>query len=211
MARADVLRLVRPVEGHVEPFHREARGGLLKVALGEQFRNAQHLLPLMKMVEGFRGERLPDVVVADRLQVDVLPVLRLLLVQSFLQEQLNCTAKIFLPRAIMFGGDHHGVDWLREVVVHDLLPGSLILPLQDVLKLLEGGSPVEMDFLGPLVEIRDGFVDGEFNAKSTAVDVDLRLQFVKARVLVLHLVQFLWKIFLIEGLLEKSQRWFFVD
>ncbi len=39
-ARADVLRSVRPVEGHVEPFHEEARGGLLDVALGEQFRYA---------------------------------------------------------------------------------------------------------------------------------------------------------------------------
>jgi hypothetical protein len=57
----------------------------------------------------------------------------------------------------MLGGDHRGVDWLQEVVVHDLLPGSFILPLQDVLELLEGGSPVEMDFLGPLIKVEDGF------------------------------------------------------
>ncbi len=111
----------------------------------------------------------------------------------------------------MLGGDHRGVNWLREVVVHDLLPGSLILPLQDVLELLKGGSPVKVVLLGPLVEIGDGFVDGKFDAKSTAVDVEFHFQFVETRVLVLHLVQFLWKIFLIEGLLEKSQRWFFVD
>jgi hypothetical protein len=211
MARADVLRSVRPVEGHVEPFHGEARGGLLKVALGEQFRHAQHLLPSMQMVKGFCGERLPDVAVAARLQVDVLPVPRLLLVQSFLQEHLDCTAKVLLQQAIMLGGDHRCVDWLREVVVQDLLPGSLILPLQDVLELLKGGSPVEMDFLGLLVEIGDGFVGSEFNAESTAVNVDLRFQFVKMWVLVLHLVQFLQKIFLVEGLFEKSQRWFLVD
>ncbi len=68
-----------------------------------------------------------------------------------------------------------------------------------------------MDFLGPLVETGDGFVDGKFNAKSTAVDVDLRVQFIKARVLVLHLVHLLREGFLIEGLFEKSQRWFLVD
>jgi hypothetical protein len=136
-ARVDVLRSVRSVEGHVEPFHGETCGGLLKVALGEQFRHAQHLLPSMKMVEGFCGKRLPDVVVAARLQVDVLPVPWLLPVQSFLQKQLNCTAKVLLQQAIMLGGDHRCVDQLREVVVHDLLPGSLILPLEDVLKLLE--------------------------------------------------------------------------
>ena len=33
-ARANVLRSVSPVEGHIEPFHGETRGGLLEVALG---------------------------------------------------------------------------------------------------------------------------------------------------------------------------------
>ena len=32
--RANVLRPVSPVEGHVKPFHRETRGGFLEVALG---------------------------------------------------------------------------------------------------------------------------------------------------------------------------------
>ncbi len=76
-------------------------------------------------------------------------------------------------------------------VMHNLLPGSFVLPLQDVLKLLKRGSPVEMDFLSPLVEIGDGFVDGEFDAKSTTVDVDFCFQFVETRVLVLHFVCFL--------------------
>ncbi len=101
-------------------------------------------------------------------------------------------AEVLLHRTIMLGGDHRCVDRLWEVVVHDLFPGRLILSLEDVLKLLKGGCPVEMDFLGPLVEIGDGFVDGKFDAKSIAVDVDLRFQFVKTRVLVLHFVCFLW-------------------
>ncbi len=33
-ARADVLPSVSPMEGHIEPFHGETRGGLLEVALG---------------------------------------------------------------------------------------------------------------------------------------------------------------------------------
>ncbi len=33
-ARANVLHSVSPVEGHIEPFHGETCGGLLKVALG---------------------------------------------------------------------------------------------------------------------------------------------------------------------------------
>ncbi len=144
----------------------------------------------MEMSKRFRPERFADVVIAARLEVDILPVARLLLMQSLFQEKLNCTAKVFLQRAIMLGGDHRGVDWLRKVAVHDLLPGSFVLPLQDVLELLEGGSPVEMDFLGPLIEVGDGFVDGEFNAESTTVDVDFRFQFVETRVLVLHCVCF---------------------
>jgi hypothetical protein len=111
----------------------------------------------------------------------------------------------------MLGGYHRCVDRLREVVVHDLFPGRLILSLKDILKLFEGVCPVEMDFLGPLVEIGDGFIDSKFNAELTAVDVDLRFQFIEVRVLVLHLVHLIWEVFLVEGLFEKSQRWFLVD
>ncbi len=95
--------------------------------------------------------------------------------------------------------------------MHDLFPGRLILSLKDIFKLVKGVCPVEMNFLGPLVEIGDGFVDGKSNAESTAVDVDLRFQFIKTRVLVLHFVHLLWEVFLVEGLFEKSQRWFLVD
>ena len=68
-----------------------------------------------------------------------------------------------------------------------------------------------MNVLGPLVEIRDGFVGGKFNFKSTTVEMDLRFQFIEARVLFLHLVHLLWEVFLVEGLFEKSQRWFLID
>ncbi len=83
-ARANVLRSVSPVEGHIEPFHGETCGGLLEVALGLQFHHAPHLLSSMKMVKGFSDKRLSDIVVAAQRQVDVLAVPGLLFVQSFL-------------------------------------------------------------------------------------------------------------------------------
>ena len=110
----------------------------------------------------------------------------------------------------MLGGYHRCVNRLREVVVHDLFPGRLILALEDIFKLVEGVCPVEVTFLGPLVEIGDGFVDGGFDAESTADNVDLRFQFIEVRVLVLHLVHLFWEVFLVEGLFKKSQRWFLV-
>jgi hypothetical protein len=128
----------------------------------------------------------------------------LLFVQSFLK--LNNTVKVLLQRAIMLIGYHHCVDRLQEVVVHDLFPGHLILALEDIFKLVEGFCPVEVNVLGPLVEIRDGFVSGKFDAKSTTVEMDLRFQFIEALVLFLHLVHLLWEVFLVEGLFEKSQR-----
>ena len=54
-------------------------------------------------------------------------------------------------------------------------------------------------------------MDGKFDAESTTVEMDLRFQFIEARVLFLHLVHLLWEVFLVEGLFEKSQRWFLVD
>jgi hypothetical protein len=74
----------------------------------------------MEMREWFCRERFADIIVAARLKVDILPVARLLLVQSLFEEKLDRTAKVFLQRAIMLVGDHRGVDWLGEVVMHDL-------------------------------------------------------------------------------------------
>ncbi len=58
--------------------------------------------------------------------------------------------------------------------MHDLFPGRFILALEDIFKLFKGVCPVEVNLFGPLVEIGDFFVDGEFDAESTTVDVDLR-------------------------------------
>jgi hypothetical protein len=58
-------------------------------------------------------------------------------------------------------------------------------------------------FFGPLVEIGDCFVDGEFDAVSTTVDMDLSFN-LKTRVLVLHFVGFFREILLVIGLVKKG-------
>ena len=95
--------------------------------------------------------------------------------------------------------------------MHHLLPSRSVLALKDILKLFKGVCPVEVDLFGLLVKVRDCLVDGEFNAKSTTVHMDLSFHFIKARVLILHFVGFLREIPLIIRLLEKSQSWFLVD
>ncbi len=67
-----------------------------------------------------------------------------------------------------------------------------------------------MDFFGPIVEIGDCFVDGEFDTELNTVDMDLSFH-LKARVLVLHFVCFFREILLVIGLVEKGQKWFLVD
>ncbi len=105
----------------------------------------------------------------------------------------------------MLGGYHCCVNRLREVVVHDLFPGSFILALEDIFKLVKGVCPVKVNLLGPLVEIGDCFVNGEFDAESTAVDEDLCFQFIQTRVLVLHLVHLLWEVFLLNVFLRRAR------
>ncbi len=96
--------------------------------------------------------------------------------------------------------------------MHHLLPGRFVLAFKENFELFKGVCPVEVDLFGPLIEVGDCFVNGEFNAKLTTVNMDLSFCFVEARVLVLHFVGFLREILLlVTWLLEKSQRWFLVD
>ena len=95
--------------------------------------------------------------------------------------------------------------------MHHLLPCRFVLALKDIFELFKGVCPVKVDVFGPLIEVRDCFVGGEFDAESPTVDMDLNFCFVGARVLVLHFVGFFREIFLVIRLLKKSQRWFLVD
>ncbi len=62
-----------------------------------------------------------------------------------------------------------------EILVENLLPGSLVLQLTYVLELHKGVSPVEVYFFGPQLKLRDGFIDGEIDTKFYTVLVDLGL------------------------------------
>ena len=125
----------------------------------------------MKMVKEFCGKQLSDVVIAARRQVDVLAIPGLLFVESFLQKKLDCTTEVLLRQAILLGGYHCCIDGLRKVVVYHLLPGRFVLAFKDIFELFKGVCSVEVDLLGPLIEVGDCFVDGEFDAKSTTVDI----------------------------------------
>ncbi len=67
---------------------------------------------------------------------------------------------------------------LREVLVHNLLPGSLVLALEHILKLHKGVREVEIDLLGPFFKVRDHYVDSELGAKFSTILVDFGLDFV---------------------------------
>ena len=79
--------------------------------------------------------------------------------------------------------------------MHHLLQGCYVLAFKDIVELFEGVRPVEVNIFGPLIEVGDCFVDGEFEAESTTVDMDLRFQFIEVRVHVLRFVGLLREIF----------------
>jgi hypothetical protein len=135
----------------------------------------------MKMINEACLDLFSDVVVATGHHIDVLPVLWLWLVESFDDEKLHGTMTMLL------GGYVLQVGRLREVLLHNLLQGSLVLALEHILKLHERVQEVKIDLLGPFFKVRDLFVDPELNAKFSTILVDLGLDFV-TRIIALQLV-----------------------
>jgi hypothetical protein len=86
----------------------------------------------MAMIAGACLDLFLDVVVATGHPVDVLPVLWLWLMESFDDKKLHGTAKVLLCQAILLGGYILQVDWLWEVLLHNLLPSSLVLALEHI-------------------------------------------------------------------------------
>ena len=60
----------------------------------------------MQMVNGLRGQRLLDIVVAARCHVDPLAISGLILVQGFSEKKRDCMAKVLFARTILFGDDN---------------------------------------------------------------------------------------------------------
>ncbi len=88
---------------------------------------------------------------------------------------------------ILLGGYILQVGQLREVLVHNLLPGSLVLALEHILKLHKEVREVKIDHLGPFYEVGDCFADRELNAKFSTILVGFGLDFV-TRIIALQLV-----------------------
>ncbi len=64
------------------------------------------------------------------------------------------------------------------MLLERLLPRSLVLSLQHVLKLREGVDPGEFTFLCPLVKLGDRLVDGELDGVASVILVDFNEAFV---------------------------------
>ena len=153
----------------------------------------------MQMVNGLRGQHRLDIVVAARCHVNPLAISGLILVQGFSEKKRDCAAKVLFAQTILLGGDVQRIDRFWEELVYNLLPGSFILALEHVLELCEGVSPVEVDFPGSTVEIRDRFVEGELDTEFATVLMDFGFYLVE-RVVALQLVGLCKRSFLISGL-----------
>ncbi len=71
-----------------------------------------------------------DILIATGHHVDVLSVLWLLLVQIFEDKKLHSMTEVCLAQEILLGRDILRVGRLWEVLMHDLLSGSLVPTLE---------------------------------------------------------------------------------
>jgi hypothetical protein len=84
--------------------------------------------PMMKMIDGTHLNLLFDVVITTGHHIDVLPAPWLLLEQKFNNEKLHGAMEVCLTQAILLDWYILRISWFQEVLVHDLLPGSLYWP-----------------------------------------------------------------------------------
>ena len=98
---SDVLRAIRLVKARVKPLNLQSRVGGCEISRGKEFRDSQHLLESIKMVQGLRHEVLMDPMIPTGHHIDILAIPWLLLVQRLLEEQVDCTSEVFSRGAIM--------------------------------------------------------------------------------------------------------------
>jgi hypothetical protein len=87
-----------------------------------------------------------DIVIAAGHHADVLVIPGLFLMKSLLDNVLHGTMKVLCEQAILLIGYDCQIIQIWEVLKQELLPGSLVLSLEYVLKLHIGVSPVEFIF-----------------------------------------------------------------
>jgi len=150
----DVLRAITLVKAHVKPLNLQSRVGGCKIFRGKEFRESQHLLESMKMVQGLHHKVLMDPMIpTPGCHIDVLAIPWLPLVQRLLEEQVDCTRDVFSQGAIMRRQDHLQSGWLREVIAEDLLPVTQQGTLEHVAELGKALDIVQVDSHGICEEI----------------------------------------------------------
>jgi hypothetical protein len=131
---------------HIVPLHRELFARQWHLARGEEFRDAEHLLKTARVVARRRQQVLPDLVVPARGQIDVLDILGHLTIEDGAGEEAHGAMETLF---VFF--DDGGL--VGEVVFQDLLPGSFVTALENILEL--GGSlvPVPVQLRSCLVMV----------------------------------------------------------
>ncbi len=131
------------------------------------------------MIDWFRHHRLLKDIISSRLQVDVLPISRLLFAQRPLKKERDRSTKVFIGVTILIAQNWpRRVDGLPKMLVERQPPRSPVLALQHVLKLREGVDPGEFTFLCPLVKLGDRPIDGELDGVTSIVLMDFNEVFV---------------------------------
>ncbi len=92
--------------------------------------------------------------------------------------------------AILFSRYRHScINRLRKVLVKHLFPGFSVVALEHVFKLCERVGPIKVAFLCSLVELRDGFVNDEFNTILAVILMDFYSAFIMS-IITLKLMNF---------------------
>ena len=121
---------------HVEPLNFECVIGHGHVPRQKGFGQAKHLFEPAKMINWLCHHCLLEDVVSTRLEINILPIPRLLLVQRPLKKERDCSMKVFARVAIFIARYWPCcIDRLQEELVERLLPSSLVLSLEHTLKL----------------------------------------------------------------------------
>ena len=156
---SDVLQAIRLVKARVKPLNLQSRVGGCEIARGKEFRDLQHLLESIKMVQGLRHEVLMDPMIPTGRRIDVLAIPWLLLVQRLLEEQVDRTSEVFSRGAIVRRQDRLRSGWLQEVIAEDLLPVAQQATLEHVAKLGKALDVVQVKSCGIREEISERSIE----------------------------------------------------
>jgi hypothetical protein len=103
-------------------------------------------------------------VISTRLEIDILPIPRLLFAQRLLKKELDSLTNFFAGVAVLRA--RHWpchIDRLWKVLMEHLLPNSPVLSLEHIFEIRKGVNPGEFTLFCPFIEFGDRFIDCEFD------------------------------------------------